>query len=72
VIGSSPYKNGAYLVSNLTGAAEEHTLYCSCGMRAPSIRWSDLKPCVVPNRAYTRGFGPPEDIILIADHPAMS
>jgi hypothetical protein len=67
VIGSSPYRNGAYLVSCLDGNFEEHTLYCSCGRRSASIRWNDLKSCVVSHGAFDRGFGPPDEIVLVTN-----
>jgi hypothetical protein len=65
VIGSSPYRNGAYLVSRLAVGSEEHTLYCSCGVRSLSIRWSDLKAYAVSNRAHDRGYGKPDEIVLV-------
>jgi len=65
VIGSSPYPNGTYLVSHLSGDSEEHTLYCSCGMRSFSIRWSELKTYAVSNRAHDRGYGMPDEIVLV-------
>lgn len=65
VIGSSPYRDGAYLVSRPAGGSEEHTLYCSCGRRSSSIRWNDLKTYAVSSRAYDRGYGPPDEVVLV-------
>src|SRR5438552_2932625 len=67
VIGSSPYRNGAHLVTRLDGRVEEHTLYCSCGWRVFVMRWSELKTYVVSNEAHSRGYGPPNEIVLVPD-----
>ena len=65
VIGFSPYRNGAHVISHPAGGSEEHTLYCSCGTRSSSIRWSDLKTCTVSTQAHDRGFGPPDEVVLV-------
>jgi len=67
LIGFSPYRNGSFLVSFVAGSLEEYTLFCSCGR--PAIhsrwRWSELKTYAVSNRAYDRGYGPPEEIVPV-------
>jgi hypothetical protein len=30
-------------------------------------RWSDLKKYVVSSRAHDRGYGPPEEIVLVGN-----
>jgi hypothetical protein len=67
LIGSSPYRNGSYLVSCLTKDSEVHILYCSCDRRPISNLWSDLKKYVVTGGAQDRGYGPPDEIVLISN-----
>jgi hypothetical protein len=66
VIGASPYRNGAYLVSRLAGDSEAHTLYCCCGKPPASTRWNELKTYIVSNQAHDRGYGSPREIVLTA------
>ncbi len=63
----SPYRNGSYLMPLTTDFPGEWTLYCSCTKpAAPSRwRWNELKPCAVSNVAHHRGFGPPDEIMLL-------
>lgn len=65
--GSSPYRNGSYLMPLAEGFADEWRLYCTCGRPPISSRWSwsDLKLYAVSNQAYDRGYGPPEEIVPV-------
>jgi len=67
LLGSSPYRNGSYLIPLAEGRAEEWTLYCSCGRPAISSRWSwsDLKQYSVPTQAHHRGYGSPKEIVPV-------
>src|SRR5262249_24885549 len=67
LIGTSPYRNGSYLVSCLTKDSEVHILYCACDQSAIANPWSELKKYVVSTRAHDRGYGPPEEIVLVAN-----
>lgn len=68
LIGFSPYGNGASVVSFVTETSEEYQLFCSCGGRPIPSRWnwSELKTYAIPNSAYDRGYGPPEEVLLCA------
>jgi hypothetical protein len=53
----TPYSNGSYLVSNITGYADLLQLYCSCS-NSPSFhafKWSELKAYAVSDWAHERG-----------------
>jgi hypothetical protein len=63
LIGSSPYNNGAYIVSSLSGQAEEHTLYCSCGRPGITCRWSEVASYAISSGAYDRGYGRADEIV---------
>jgi len=67
--GSSPYRNGSYLIAVGPGFAEEWTLYCACGRPHSSSqwRWNDLKMYAVSNPAFGRGYGPPEEIVPVVN-----
>ena len=67
LIGSSPYRNGSYIVSSVTSDSKVLTLYCSCGRPATISRWSEFGAYAVSNGAYDRGYGPPNEIVS-ADH----
>ena len=67
LIGSSPCRNGSRLVSCLSGDEGVHILFCSCGRPPVANRWSELKKYVVSSRAYDRGYGTPEEIVLVGD-----
>lgn len=66
LIGGSPYRNGAYLVSAPVGSEEIHTLHCSCGRLATFARNSEVKTCVVSPQAHGRGYGPPDEIVSVS------
>lgn len=66
LIGSSLYRNGSHLVSCLSGDAEVHILFCSCGRPPISNRWNELKKYVVSIRAYDRGYGTPDEIVPVS------
>ena len=65
--GSSPYRNGSYLVPLIAQAVSGWTLHCTCGV--PS-QWgpSELKTYEVSARAYRRGYGTPDEICTITQH----
>jgi hypothetical protein len=67
LIGFSPYPNGSYLVPLVEGAWEEWILYCSCAQPHSSSRysWSELKMYAVCSQAHGRGYGRPEEIVLV-------
>jgi hypothetical protein len=67
LIGSSPYRNGSYLVSCLTRDSEVHILYCACDRSAISNLSSELKKYAVSSRAHDRGYGSPDEIVLVAN-----
>jgi len=71
LIGFSPYRNGSYLVPKVLGSFEDYTLYCSC--RGPSVvsrwKWTEVSPCEVSQGAYARGFGTPEEVVLVSNQP---
>ena len=66
LVGFSPYRNGSCLVPFLTESSEGYKLLCSCGRPPVSSRWngSELKTYAVSNRAYDRGYGSLEEILL--------
>ena len=69
LIGCSPYSNGSYLVSNITGDADLLRLYCSCS-NSPSFhafKWSELKTYAVSDGAHERGYGSPDEVVLRRD-----
>ena len=65
--GSTPYRNGSYLLPLVEGVADDWTLYCSCGRpHSPSrYNWNELKRYSISIRAYERGYGPPEEIVPV-------
>ena len=65
LVGASPYGNGSYLISCLTKDSEVHILYCACDRSAISNPWRELKKYAVSSRAQDRGYGPPEEIVLV-------
>src|SRR5262245_34457110 len=67
LIGFSPYSIGSNIVPFRAGLWEEGALYCTCCRPAIQIRWNwrELRPYVVSNRAYARGYGPPEEIVPV-------
>ena len=67
----SPYHNGSHLLPLASGSLEEWTLYCSCCQPRASSQWrqSELKTCEVSKAAYDRGYGTPEEIVPIVNHP---
>jgi hypothetical protein len=74
LIPCTPYRNGSYLVPTVEGSLEEYTLHCSCsrGTRASRWRASEAKACEVSKEAYDRGYGTPEEIILVKTEPQES
>jgi hypothetical protein len=67
----SPYRNGSYLIPTVVGSLEEYVLYCSCriGNVASRWKWSDMKEYEVTKAAYERGYGTPDEILLIHSDP---
>jgi hypothetical protein len=70
-ISLSPYRNGAYLIPTVNGSREEYTLYCSCSRAnvASRWKWNEVKICDVSKTAYDRGYGTPEEIVLLNTQP---
>lgn len=69
LIAVSPYGNGSYLIPTVPGWPEEYTLYCSCGRPPVSSRWQcgEMKAYAVSKAAQNRGYGTPEEIVLVDD-----
>jgi hypothetical protein len=67
LIGFSPYANGSYLLSPSAGSLEEYALYCSCRQFPVPSRWkgNEIRTCEVSNSAYRRGYGSPEEVMLL-------
>jgi hypothetical protein len=64
VIGFSPYQSGSYIVFNPPGRADLVRLYCSCG-DSYGFKLSELKTYAVAEWAYVRGYGAPDEIVLV-------
>jgi hypothetical protein len=71
LIPCTPYRNGSYLVPTIQSSLEEYALYCSCsrGTGVTRWRWSEAKPCEVSKEAYDRGYGTPDEIVLVRTGP---
>jgi hypothetical protein len=67
VIGASPYPNGSYLVSNLVGASNLLTLYCSFhhAPRCYAFNWDEVDTYTVSDLADRRGYGSPEEVQFV-------
>jgi len=67
LMGFSPYANGAYLLSSSVGLIEEYALYCACKQLPVPSRWTgdEVKTCEVSDSAYRRGYGSPEEVMLL-------
>jgi len=65
LVSCSSYSNGSYLLPTIEGCWDEYTLYCRC--KAAPSRWrsSEFKSCEVSAAAFERGYGPPEEIVVI-------
>ena len=63
LVGFSPYPNGSFLVSHAEGAWEKYLLYCSCGKSPVLIDKNELRAFIVPQVAYERGYGAPEELV---------
>jgi len=65
LVSCSPYENGSQLLPAIEGCWNEYILYCRC--KAPASRWksSEFKSCQVSTEAFDRGYGTPEEIIVI-------
>jgi hypothetical protein len=68
LVSRSPYENGSYLLPTIEGCRDEYTLYCRC--KAAASRWksSEFKSCEVSTAAFERGYGTPEEIMVIGQH----
>jgi hypothetical protein len=65
LIGWSPYHNGSYLLSH--PSLDQIRLYCACD-DSPScyaFRWNELKTYAVSDWAYERGYGSPDEIVMV-------
>ena len=68
LIGSSPYHNASYIVAHPLAAANLLRLYCcSCGNSPSSYTFKlrELKMYAVSDWADRRGYGSPEEIVLV-------
>src|SRR5271155_5672388 len=72
LIGSSPYRNGSYLVSKPAQSPEEFTLYCSCKQPSAVTRWKygEVKRCEVSKSIHSRGYGTADEITVLSEQPA--
>lgn len=60
-------QNGSYLIPVVHGYSDEYILYCSCRRGGPRSRWksSEVKTCDVSSEAYERGYGTPDEVLLV-------
>ena len=67
LMGSSPYPNGSYIVGHPPAAADLLRLYCTCGNspNCHSFKFSELKMYAISDWADKRGYGSPEEIVLV-------
>jgi hypothetical protein len=67
LIGSSPYPNGSYIVAHPPAAADLLRLYCACdnSVSSRAFKFSELKMYSVSDWAVRRGYGSPEEIVLV-------
>ena len=67
VIGSSPYPNGSYIVAQPFAAPDLVRLYCICGDLPSSyaFKFSELKMYAVSEWGERRGYGSPEEIVIV-------
>lgn len=67
LIGSSPYYNGSYIVAYPPSGADLLRLYCTCGdlLTSHVFKFSDLKMHAISEWAEKRGYGSPEEIVLV-------
>jgi hypothetical protein len=67
LIGSSPYPNGSYIVAHPPAAADLVRLYCACdnSLSSHAFKFSELKMYSVSDWADRRGYGSPEEIVLV-------
>ena len=65
LVSCSPYENGSYLLPTIEGCREEYTLYCRCQAAASRWKSSEFKSCEVSTAAFERGYGMPEEIMVI-------
>ena len=65
LVSRSPYENGSYLLPTIEGCRDEYTLYCRC--KAAASRWKsgEFKNYEVATAAFERGYGTPEEIMVI-------
>ena len=67
VIGSSPYHNGSYLISNVSGSPNMIRLYCHCTSNTSQDFKSELRPYAVSEWAHERGYGSPDEIVMLVE-----
>ena len=65
LVSRSPYENGSYLLPTIEGCREEYTLYCRCQAAASRWKSSEFKSCEVSTAAFERGYGTPEEIMVL-------
>lgn len=70
LVSFSPYRNGAYLIPTVEGSSDEYILYCVCSERAARRwKWSEVLTCDVSRPAYERGYGSPDEVLLVGSPP---
>jgi hypothetical protein len=58
-------------LSTSAGSVEEYALYCSCRRFSLPSRWrnTEIRTCEVSSFVYRRGYGSPEEVMLLPDQP---
>jgi hypothetical protein len=73
LVSCSPYGNGSCLLPTIEGCRDEYILYCRCKAAASRWKCSEFKSCEVSTAAFERGYGTPEEIMVIrAPHQEWS
>jgi hypothetical protein len=69
LLGFSPYRNGSYLLPVAVGAIDEYVLHCACGKPpvCTRVNCAHFRAYVVSKLAHHRGYGAPEEIVLISE-----
>jgi hypothetical protein len=69
IIGANPYRNGSYISGNLSEDSDVRNLYCCCTGRFGLLQFklSELMTYSVSEWAYNRGYGSPDEIVLVDD-----
>ena len=67
VIGSSPFPNGSYIVTQPSATPDLLRLYCICADLPSSyaFKFSELKMYAISEWAERRGYGSTEEIVMV-------